>query len=191
VREARYLVCGAAFKTRALLMTPPLIFVFLCDRLEWEWEWLNWAVGLVIFGLGLSVRVWAQRHLRYRLEGETQLAVTGPYVYVRNPVYIGNMLLFAAVCCLCELPWMVPIVVGWAWFVYDLAARFEEARLAKRFGQRYAEYCEKAPRWLPRLPRAPVARVVSQIGWLRVAAVEWQCTLLLLLPLVKEFLHPD
>jgi protein-S-isoprenylcysteine O-methyltransferase Ste14 len=191
VREARYLVCGAAFKTRAVLMAPPLIFVFLFDRLELERECLNWAAGLVIFGLGLSVRLWAQRHLRYRLEGETQLAVTGPYVFLRNPVYVGNMLLLAAVCCLCELPWMVPIVVGWAWCVYDLAVRFEEARLAKRFGQRYTDYCQKVPRWLPCLPPAPVGRAASKSGWLRVAAVEWQCTLLLLLPAVKELLHPD
>ena len=179
---------AVAFKLRGLLMVPLVAFLIFWHYAEWEFEVGNWGLGLLVFGLGVFVRIVAQRHLKYRLRDQRALASTGPYAWMRNPVYIGNMLIIAGLCLLCELPWMIPPACLWAWFVYDTAIRYEEYRLSRRFGDEYDAYRRSVPRWLPnRAPRVAVAG--SQIaGWARAAGVEWQCFVLLLIPTIKEML---
>lgn len=48
-------------------------------------------IGLPIALLGLSLRAWATGHLAKN----RQLATTGPYAYVRNPLYIGTLIVAA------------------------------------------------------------------------------------------------
>ncbi|MBN2448391.1 MAG: isoprenylcysteine carboxylmethyltransferase family protein [Phycisphaerae bacterium] len=177
-----------AFKLRGLLMVPPMIFLFLWTQWEWEHDVGVWTMGALLFLPGVALRVWSQRYLRYRLREGKGLATTGPYAWIRNPVYIGNLLILAGLCVMCELPWMVPIMIGWAALVYHEAVSFEEYRLRKRYGQAFTDYCERVPRWLPRMrTSAPIdARYASL--W-RAAAVEWQCLLLVVVPIVKEFWH--
>ena len=177
------------FKTRGVLMVPPLVFLGIFFRWEWEAEWAVWSLGLSIFLLGVAVRVWAQQHLHYRLpEAERGLATTGPYAFMRNPVYIGNMLIFAGLCVLCELPWAIPLFCVWAFIVYSLSIRFEEHRLRKRFGEAYIAYCERTPRWLPRKPVWPAANAAPVAPLHSALRAEWQCLCLLLIPLAKELL---
>jgi len=183
---------AAAFKLRGILMVPVLLVLFFCTEREWEYELGVWIVGLAPFVAGVALRVWAQRHLKYRLRVDHGLATTGPYAFMRNPVYVGNLLILAGLCVTCELPWMIPLVCGWAAIVYDSAVRFEEVRLRKRHGDAYAAYCGRVHRWWPRAPSAgamvPSAETVCT--WARAAAVEWQCLALLLIPAVKELFHP-
>lgn len=181
---------AATFKLRGLLMIPPVAFVLLCTRWEWEYEAGVWSLGLLLFAAGMFLRCWAQRHFKYRVrsEGSRELAVTGPFAYCRNPVYIGNLLLLAGVVVLCELIWAVPFVVLWGSLVYALAVRFEEHRLTKRFGRDYLLYRDGVRRWLPsaRRMREAGAVIARPAAWPRVLRAEWQCLALLLVPVVKE-----
>lgn len=147
---------------------------------------VNWTIGLVLFGAAWALRIRSQQYLRYRLKEDGGLATTGPYAYVRNPVYIANITGLGALCILCGLYWMAPIAVVWAAIVYHLAVRFEEIRLAKRFGEPYREYLKDVPRWIPRSPSRAVAGG-GHAGFWRAARVEWQNGLLLLVPLAKEW----
>jgi len=179
----------AAFKLRGALMVPVVAVLLLCTRWEHERDLEAWLVGLPIFMAGVGLRVWAQTHLRYRLRDGHALATSGPYAYMRNPVYIANMLLLAALAVLCELPWMVPITVAYAACVYHLAVGYEETRLEKRYGEAYRRYRARVPRWLVRLPRVKGCPRPPLPMWLRAAAVEWQCLLLLAVPVAKECLE--
>ena len=89
---------------------------------------------------------------------------TGPYRWVRNPIYLAALL----------------VVLGEAWLFMSLAVLayagvmaiffhlfvtgYEERRLARRFGDSYLEYRRTVPRWIPRRPgrragsRTPVSR---------------------------------
>ena len=176
---------AAVFKLRGLLLVPPIAFLFFWTRWEWEPVLWIWILGLSLFGPGVALRIWSQRYLRYRLREGKGLAIFGPYAWMRNPVYIGNLLMFAGLCVMCELPWAIPFVLGWGGLVYHTAVRFEEDRLTKRYGDAYTTYCASVPRWLPRVPKqaSPVGSIVSL--W-RAAAVEWQCLLLAIVPLAKE-----
>lgn len=182
---------AAAFKLRGLLMVPLIALGLLCPKSAWELGPVLHTVGLLLFSVGLVVRCWAQRHFKYRLRsrGEHHLAVTGPFAYCRNPVYVGNLLLLTGVTTLCELIWAVPLVLLWGGSVYALAVRFEEFRLAKRFGNNYEDYCAAVPRWIPLMnasPRVACSTLFCPAGWGEVARAEWQCLALLLIPVLKD-----
>ena len=56
-------------------------------------SWLSMLVGLLISSLGLWLRGWATGHLAK----DRQLARTGPYAYIRNPLYAGTLIVAAGV----------------------------------------------------------------------------------------------
>lgn len=182
--RGRYLIYGFFFKTRGLWGVLLLFAMFFTTRWEAADAALSWVIGLVVYAPGVVIRIRSQQYLRYRLRNEGVLATAGPYTWVRNPVYIGNTLGLAGLCIMCKLYWMAPVVAAWALLAYHLSVRFEEMRLAKRFGEVYQLYCERVPRWFPRRPSTTIPQI-SRAGFWRAVAVEWQCLVLLLVPLGK------
>lgn len=184
------LLFGVIFKTRGLLMLPLVLVMAFSFAWECEVEPLNLGLGIPLFALGWLIRIWSQRHLKYRLRLPVpELATTGPYAVMRNPVYVGNTLILLAVSILCELYWLIPIVLLWCGLVYHLAVvGFEEVRLRKMFGDEYVRYAARVPRWLPSAPGAIISSK-HPAGSLHAALLaEWQCGLLLAVPLAKELL---
>ncbi len=79
-----------------------------------------------------------------------ELVVTGPYRYVRNPIYVGVVFIFLG-----HFLWLG----YWALLVYPLFALigvhffvvlYEEPTLKRKFGASYEEYLKRVPRWIPR-----------------------------------------
>jgi protein-S-isoprenylcysteine O-methyltransferase Ste14 len=110
-----------------------------------------WGPGLMLIGVGEGVRLWAVGHIglpsRTRGADVGDLVDTGPYARVRNPLYVGNVLLFAGLG-----------VIVWPWALvatpllllhYHLIVRWEEGNLGRRLGGAYADYVRRVPRWLP------------------------------------------
>ncbi len=180
---------AAGFKLRGLLMVPAVAVLFFWRRWEWEYDPGIWTTGLLLFVLGVALRAWAQRHLKYRLRQKCELATGGPYAWTRNPVYIGNLLILGSTCVLCELPWLIPFVCGWAALVYHFAVRFEEDRLLKRHGDAYAAYRQSVRRWWPRRPSTDIPSDAAACSWMKAASVEWQCLAFPLIAVVKEFMQ--
>jgi protein-S-isoprenylcysteine O-methyltransferase Ste14 len=79
-----------------------------------------------------------------------RLIVDGPFKYVRNPLYIGNVLLALGVGLYAPPLGFAIVVLGNAIFV-ALLAREEERHLAAQYGADYAAYCKKVRAFLPRL----------------------------------------
>jgi protein-S-isoprenylcysteine O-methyltransferase Ste14 len=79
-----------------------------------------------------------------------RLVVVGLHRYVRNPMYIGVALVVLGQAVLFRswhvLEYLVIVVVIVQLFVFF----YEEPTLARQFGQEYAEYKKKVPRWIPR-----------------------------------------
>jgi protein-S-isoprenylcysteine O-methyltransferase Ste14 len=81
-----------------------------------------------------------------------KLVVKGPYRYVRNPMYIGMLLVLAGEAVLMSSMFVL-LYTLLLWIASHLFVVFwEEPRLRRRFGERYEKYSEAVPRWLPRKP---------------------------------------
>jgi protein-S-isoprenylcysteine O-methyltransferase Ste14 len=110
-------------------------------------------VGLVAIGEGL--RLWGVRHIgvisRTRSDRLGPLVASGPFAFVRNPLYIGNIILWAGLALSARLPWLAPIFVLVLALEYDAIVRWEESLLVERLGDTYREYAARVPRWMPNL----------------------------------------
>lgn len=169
--------CELAYRHRGPLLAPPLVAALILGG-DGAGPWA-WALGLALFGLGAGLRVWAQEHVRYRLDGAHSLATTGPYRRVRNPVYLGTTLLCAGAVATTGRPWLTAATVAWCAAAYAPVVRFEERHLGEKFGDEYREYRRRVPRWSPRRAPAPLELVNGHLAQaLRAEAG----TLLVLLP---------
>lgn len=138
------------YKLRGLLIAPLYFFSVFCFWGEVESHWLILLGGCFFFA-GLVLRIWSQMHLHYRLKVHKVLTTTGPYTYVRNPIYIGNTLILVGTTVLSELLWVVPIMIACCAITYILVVRYEEDHLTKKYGDQYLEYLKSVPRWCPRV----------------------------------------
>ena len=176
------------YKLRGWLMVPFVAFLLVCRLWEVEEDGVSFGLGGGLLVLGFLLRVWAQTHLHYRLHVKKTLTQTGPYAFVRNPIYLGNTIILVSLCFLSELYWFVPIMLAWCVLVYHLTIRYEEAHLQEKYGAPYREYMTRIPRWLPR-PKALLG-VGTQRGTLLFSSLIVECPLILLaLPFIcKELL---
>jgi protein-S-isoprenylcysteine O-methyltransferase Ste14 len=86
-------------------------------------------------------------------DAPSRVVATGPYRWVRNPIYIAALLVVLGEA---WLWWSLPVLAyagAMAVFCHLFVTGYEERRLGRRFGQAYAEYRRAVPRWIPRPPR--------------------------------------
>ena len=127
-------------------------------------EWLSWrlvppgpmrfggALFLTVAGLGFTV--WARVHLGRNWSGtvtlkeEHELVRSGPYAYVRHPIYTGLLvaLLGSAIAC-GEVRALIGFIVVAAAFVRKL--RIEERLMRASFPGQYRDYCARVPALIP------------------------------------------
>jgi steroid 5-alpha reductase family enzyme len=148
---------AAATRLRFLLAAPALaLLVIFTDRGP---MWPGVAVAL----FGEAIQISASAHLRKNAE----LVNSGPYGWVRNPMYVGRFFVGLGLA-----------LLTWRWFliapyvvIFCLYAQArvlgEEARLRGLFGEDFDSYCRRVRRWLPCPPRPPL----SDARW------SWECVL--------------
>jgi protein-S-isoprenylcysteine O-methyltransferase Ste14 len=117
-------------------------------------------IGALVVALGELIRLWAVLHIgaisRTRSDRLGPLVASGPFAYVRNPLYLGNILLWTGFTVAARLAWLAPIVVLLLALEYHAIIRWEEQLLATRMGEPYTRYLREVPRWLPSLAAKPV-----------------------------------
>ena len=108
------------------------------------------SVALIVVGFLLISAAW---RVLYQAQQRGELAVTGPYAYVRHPQYVGFILVMFGFL----LQWptlltlaMFPLLV----WMYVRLARVEEREVTDTFGDAYRKYAERVPGSQPcsRLP---------------------------------------
>jgi protein-S-isoprenylcysteine O-methyltransferase Ste14 len=104
------------------------------------------AWGLPVSVLGLLLRAWATGHV----EKNIRLARSGPYAYVRNPLYLGTLLV-AAGFAIAARRWPLALLFGAVFLlIYLPAIELEEQHLRKLFPD-FAEYAQRVLALWPRL----------------------------------------
>ncbi len=77
------------------------------------------------------------------------LVMRGLYQHVRNPIYLGVLLLILGEAAFFEA-WSLAVYALIAFGVFQLfVVLYEEPTLRRKFGQSYERYCQTVPRWLP------------------------------------------
>jgi len=105
-------------------------------------------VGISLVFLGEGIRVWAAGHL----QKNEVLTVTGPYAYVKNPLYIGSIFITTGFCIMADNIYLLAAAFFMFCFHYiPYKKKMEGDRLKRHFGNQYEDYDEKVPEYLPRM----------------------------------------
>jgi protein-S-isoprenylcysteine O-methyltransferase Ste14 len=117
-------------------------------------------LGLMVLIPGLALAVWCSLEFAWRGYGTPapfdpprKLVVTGPYRFVRNPMYVGaGTAILGEAITFPNLTNVMLIMFGALWIVSTLFILiYEEPVLRTMFGDDYLRYCRNVRRWLPRL----------------------------------------
>ena len=99
-------------------------------------SWQSWSIGLAIALVGESVRVWAAGHI----EKGREITRSGPYRFVRHPLYLGSILLGIGFVTAARSITVGIVVLLYLAVTITAAIRTEEAVLNARFSGAYADY---------------------------------------------------
>ncbi|HYP67076.1 MAG TPA: isoprenylcysteine carboxylmethyltransferase family protein [Thiobacillaceae bacterium] len=115
----------------------------LLNRLGW---------GLVSAGVLLTMwaalTIWRHRTTINPYKAVSTLVATGPFAFSRNPIYLGDWLVYAGVTLLLETYWTLALAPAVWWVMRYHVIAHEEAHLTARFGQAYRDYTSKVRRWI-------------------------------------------
>lgn len=122
-------------------------------------HWNTAVPGALTFFLGLLVYSLCAKDLAVRGRGTPaiwdpprEFVSRGLYRMVRNPMYIGIVLIFVGEACFYQSPALLLISLL-LWLMFHLFVVFsEEPTLKRKYGDSYLQYCMKVPRWLPYWP---------------------------------------
>jgi hypothetical protein len=123
-------------------------------------RWAFFAGGGVVL-LGTAVRLYASGYI---LKNHA-LATTGPYGFVRHPLYTGNILIIFGFSLCSGVWWTAVVALFFFWFYYPTAIEYEDRKLRKLFGKEWENWASSVPALLPR-----------RIAWPAAAGGAWSLT---------------
>jgi protein-S-isoprenylcysteine O-methyltransferase Ste14 len=155
------------FVLAAIILRPSIMFNSpLADR-------LIGASGMIIVLLGEAVRLvtigfeYIHRGGKARRVYAGRLVQGGVFGLVRNPMYIGNVLIAVGMTMFLRSPLGFVILIPLFLFLYQALIAAEEAYLSERFGRDYEDYCIKVNRFVPRVHRIVQAFSGMRFDWRR------------------------
>ncbi len=86
------------------------------------------------------------------IDAPKRLVVQGPYRSVRNPMYVGVLLVIGGWAAFFESRGILYYGLGIALMFHLVVLLIEEPILASQFGESYAAYRRAVGRWVPRWP---------------------------------------
>lgn len=141
------------FRHRGWLPVPFLFIPLIVPGRASAW---NWVVGFVLIAIGEAVRLAgvaaAGTVTRRRSRTVQRLVTYGIFAWMRNPLYVGNFLIWMGFTVISGVLWFLPIAIVLFAIEYTLIVRYEEGVLESIFGAEYLAYKSRTPRWIPRPP---------------------------------------
>jgi len=144
------------FRNRSWLPVPFLVVALLAPAHPTINHWIAGAVLIVIGEWIRLAGVSAAGTVTRRRSRDVQRLVTyGIFRWVRNPLYVGNFLIWMGFVVISAVMWFLPIAIVIFAIEYTLIVAYEEGVLESIFGREYLAYKQTTPRWIPRPPRHP------------------------------------
>ena len=109
--------------------------------------------GLILCIAGFALAVWARRHLGRNwgmpmsLKEGHELVTTGPYRYVRHPIYTGLLLAILGSALATTAAWLAILV--WVGVYCAYSARTEERLMLQQFPEQYGQYKKRTKAVIP------------------------------------------
>ncbi len=145
----------------------PLLFLGIPLVMPGSTSPFRWQVGLGLIIIGEAIRLAgvaaAGTVTRRRSRNVQRLVTYGIFAWARNPLYIGNFLIWMGFVTISGVLWFLPIAVLLFAVEYELIVRYEEGVLESIFGREYLDYKTETPRWIPRPPKGEQA--VGEYHW--------------------------
>ncbi len=145
---------------------------------------VSMVLGFCVLVAGEALRLWGVSIAGSETRttgtvGGTYLITNGPFAFVRNPLYLGNMLMYGGigVMSLALFPWLLLVALGWFYLQYALIVSREEEYLAVAFRDDYPAYRRAVRRFLPRLTPYRSSRAPDKTADLREGLVSERRTL--------------
>ena len=118
--------------------------------------------GLLFVAAGIAVRFWAAG----TIAKNNVLTKSGPYSFMRNPLYFGSFLSALGTFVMIHNWWlMLAFLVGFAIF-YGATIKSEEEYLSGRYGEEFQEFKKAVPVFFPRITPA-FTEIKSSYSWKR------------------------
>ena len=111
------------------------------------------ATGAVVFAAGIALAVWARLHLGSNWgmpmtqRAEPELVTSGPYRFVRHPIYTGLLIAMLGTALVDNLLGLIVVAVMIPYFYY--CGTVEERNLTVTFPQAYPEYRSRTKMIIP------------------------------------------
>ncbi|MDB4882291.1 MAG: putative rane protein [Gemmatimonadetes bacterium] len=141
------------FRHRGWLPVPFLLVPLVAHGVM---EPMNWVLGFVLIVLGEAIRLAgvaaAGTVTRRRSRTVQRLVTYGIFAWMRNPLYVGNFLIWMGFTVISGVLWFLPIAIILFAVEYTLIVRYEEGVLESIFGAEYLTYKHRTSRWIPRPP---------------------------------------
>lgn len=139
-------------------------YLLFADEVGFEWLHTRFAtrtqaidvLGIVLTAIGVGFAIWARAYIGENWSGIVTVKVghelvrTGPYAWVRHPIYSGLLLATLGTALVRgEVRGLIALAV--LWFGFWIKSRVEEQFMLKTFGPAYAEYSQTTGALIPRL----------------------------------------
>ena len=142
------------FKYRSYTPIPFLLIMFFYENAN-IWSLI---LGFIIALTGELTRLWGVSWAGSETRttgtvGGAFLVVSGPFAHVRNPLYLGNILMYLGlgIMSYALFPYLQVIALIFFMIQYHLIVKEEEEYLRNTYGKSYEDYVNKVPRFIPRL----------------------------------------
>lgn len=155
------------FKIRSFTPIPFILALLYFARPTW----LSAAISILFVSTGELLRIWSVGYAggttrATALGAARDLVTTGPYSCVRNPLYLGNLILSLGITIFANVHWLIPVLIIGYFIQYLPIISVEEIYLLDSCGIVYEQYKSQVPRFFPRM-RSYVNQSNHDFSWSR------------------------
>lgn len=105
-------------------------------------------IALVLFGF--LFRISSRGHKEERSRMGKSLVIDGPYALIRNPMYLGTLMVGIGIIFALFALWAIPLFFTIFLLIYMPQIKKEERKLSEQFGHEYGDYFRTVPRYFPK-----------------------------------------
>lgn len=149
-------IAAKIFKYRSYTPIPFVILMLIFENASVT----SLLVGFLIAVLGEMMRLWGVSWAGSETRttggvGGTYLVISGPFAHVRNPLYVGNILMYLGlgIMSMSLFPYLQIVAILFFIVQYQFIVKEEEGFLVKKFGSDYEKYLQNVPRFFPRVTK--------------------------------------